>query len=93
MVYCDPPYAPLTATANFSSYTQAGFSLADQQALADYARKLRARGVPVVISNHDTAFTQAIYAEAKILAFDVQRFISSDAGNRGKAAELIAVYG
>jgi len=93
VVYCDPPYAPLTATANFSSYTKDGFTLDDQQALADCAKKLIDRGVPVVISNHDTEFTQSIYSEAKITSFDVQRFISSDASNRNKAAELLALYG
>ena len=92
VVYCDPPYAPLTATANFSSYTAAGFGLKDQQDLAIAARMLRERNIPVVISNHDTEFTRAIYSDAKIVSFDVQRFISSDAKNRGKAAELLAIY-
>jgi DNA adenine methylase len=93
VVYCDPPYAPLTPTANFSDYTQAGFSLLDQQALANCAEALLARGIPVVISNHDTELTRSIYAEATITSFDVQRFISRDANNRGKAAELLAIYG
>lgn len=93
VVYCDPPYAPLTATSNFSNYTSSGFDFADQQALADSAKKLTLRGVPVVISNHDTKFTRSIYADAKIKAFDVQRFISSDTKNRNKAAELMACYG
>ena len=92
VVYCDPPYAPLTATANFSSYTAAGFGLKDQQDLAIAARMLRERNIPVVISNHDTEFTRSIYSDARIVSFDVQRFISSDAKNRGKAAELLAIY-
>jgi DNA adenine methylase len=92
VVYCDPPYAPLTATANFSDYTKEGFSLTHQHALADCAKKLIARGVPVVISNHDTEFTRSIYSEAQITSFEVQRFISSDTSNRNKAAELLALY-
>jgi DNA adenine methylase len=71
VVYCDPPYAPLTTTANFSSYTKDGFTLADQQALADCAKKLIVRGVSVAISNHDTEFTQSIYSEARITFFDL----------------------
>jgi DNA adenine methylase len=70
VVYCDPPYVPLTTTANFSSHTKDGFTLADQRALADCAKKLIVRGVPVVISNHDNEFTQAIYSEARITFFD-----------------------
>lgn len=92
VVYCDPPYAPLTITSNFSDYTQEGFSMADQSELAQTALLLKRRGIPVVISNHDTEFTRAIYAEATIAGFDVQRFISSKASQRGKAAELIASF-
>jgi DNA adenine methylase len=92
VVYCDPPYAPLTTTANFSNYTKDGFSLHDQKILADLAQELAERGVPVVISNHDTDFTQSLYANAKITSFDVQRYISSSANNRNKASELIASY-
>ena len=74
------------------SYTKDGFTLDDQQALADCAQKLAAREIPVVISNHDTELTQILYAKAKITSFNVQRFISSNAKNRNAAAELIALY-
>jgi DNA adenine methylase len=92
VVYCDPPYAPLTVTANFSNYTSSGFNDEDQKALADSAKILTLNGIPVVISNHDTEFTRLIYEDANILSFDVQRFISSDAKNRNKAPELMACY-
>lgn len=92
VVYCDPPYAPLTLTSNFSSYTSGGFDLADQMALADSAKKLTSVGIPVIISNHDTQFTRDLYIDAKIKGFNVQRFISSSANNRCKAPELIACY-
>jgi DNA adenine methylase len=92
VVYCDPPYVPLSATANFSDYTAEGFGVAEQRELALLATELSARGVPVVISNHDTEFTRLAYQAAAIEAFGVQRFISSNAANRGKAAELLAVF-
>ncbi len=93
VVYCDPPYAPLSTTANFTSYSADGFDLAQQQQLAEEARRAAQRGVPVVISNHDIAFTREIYAAAdRLVAFDVQRNISRDIANRTKAAELLAVY-
>ena len=60
--------------------------------MAIAARMLRERNIPVVISNHDTEFTRFIYADAKIVSFDVQRTISSDPKSRGKAAELLAIY-
>ncbi|MDY0301287.1 MAG: Dam family site-specific DNA-(adenine-N6)-methyltransferase [Trichlorobacter sp.] len=92
VVYCDPPYAPLSPTANFSDYTAAGFSQEQQQQLADKAYELSQRGVSVVISNHDTPFTREIYQKASIVEFDVQRFISSKANQRNKAPELVACF-
>jgi DNA adenine methylase len=50
------------------------------------------RGIPVVISNHDTEFVRAEYAGARFEAFDVQRYISCNGSNRGKAAELLAIF-
>lgn len=92
VVYCDPPYVPLTQTANFSDYTKEGFGPQDQKDLANQARQLCAQGIVVVISNHDTEFTQDIYTGAAISRFEVQRFISSKVKNRLKAAELLAVF-
>ncbi|MDH3355406.1 MAG: Dam family site-specific DNA-(adenine-N6)-methyltransferase, partial [Chromatiales bacterium] len=64
VVYCDPPYAPLTATSNFTNYARGGFPLEEQRRLANMAEKAADRGVLVVISNHSTAFTKEIYASA-----------------------------
>jgi DNA adenine methylase len=92
VVYCDPPYAPLDQTSNFTSYTRNEFSLEDQKELAKLAVILMDKGICVVISNHDTEFTRSIYSSAKLNYFDVQRFISSKASNRTKAPELIAIF-
>ena len=92
VVYCDPPYVPLSATSNFTDYTQDGFGQEAQKRLATAAMDLRNKGIPVVISNHDTEFTREAYSSASIDFFQVQRFISRDASNRGKAAELLAVF-
>lgn len=40
VVYCDPPYAPLSATANFTAYHTNSFSIADQQSPAQLAHQL-----------------------------------------------------
>ena len=92
VVYCDPPYVPLSDTANFTSYSKGGFSLDEQNKLARMALKLKNRGIPVIISNHNTEYTQKIYKDAQIHEFDVQRNISCDGANRNKAKELIAVF-
>jgi DNA adenine methylase len=92
VVYCDPPYAPLDQTSNFTSYTKNDFNLDSQTELAKLALKLMDQGITVIISNHDTEFTRSIYNSAKLNYFDVQRFISSKATNRIKAPELIAIF-
>jgi DNA adenine methylase len=93
LVYCDPAYVPLSNTANFSAYTKMGFSLDDHQRLANTARELAELGVNVIISNHDTEVSRELYRDARIEAFTVQRNISRDAQNRGKAPELLAFFG
>jgi DNA adenine methylase len=95
IIYCDPPYAPLTNTACFTNYHTAGFSWDDQLELVTIASKLASRGVQVVISNHDTKLIRDLYKEAgaQITSFQVQRMISSNAKNRLRVGELIAVFG
>ena len=94
VVYCDPPYVPLSATSYFTDYHVGGFNWDDQVLLAETAAKLSARGVRVVISNHDTKKVKQLYREAgaKILTFDVRRTISCDTKNRKKVRELLAVF-
>jgi DNA adenine methylase len=92
VVYCDPPYVPLSATASFTGYHKGGFTEEKQNELASLAEALAARGVPVIISNHDTSFTSHAYRKANLTRFSVRRTISSNGKNRGKAAELLAFF-
>lgn len=92
VVYCDPPYVPLTDSANFTSYSQQGFGLDAQMQLAIKARSLAKRGVPVVISNHLNGFTKELYEHARIESFEVRRFISCKGNNRNNVEELLASY-
>lgn len=93
VVYCDPPYVPLSPTANFTNYSVGGFGQAEQIQLVTLASRLAARGVPVLISNHDTPFTRDLYKDAKqIDYFEVQRNISCNGRRRRKAPELLALF-
>ena len=92
VVYCDPPYVPLSDTANFTSYSANGFGWAEQTELARQAAKLAHRGIPVIISNHDTELVRQAYEDAEIEAFEVRRFISCNGSKRNKAAELLALF-
>lgn len=93
VIYCDPPYAPLSATANFTSYATTGFSLDQQHELARRAaHAAHKRKIPVLISNHDTDLTRLLYADADLQSLQVARFISPKADGRTKVAELLALY-
>ncbi|WP_428772686.1 Dam family site-specific DNA-(adenine-N6)-methyltransferase [Vibrio sp.] len=93
VVYCDPPYAPLSTTANFTSYAGNGFSLDDQAALADIAESTASqRGIPVLISNHDTTLTRRLYHGAQLNVVKVKRTISRNGAGRNKVDELLALF-
>lgn len=93
VIYCDPPYVPLSSSANFTSYSTGSFNIDKQQQLADLAKQTSSRGIPILISNHNTAFTRKAYNKAnKITKFHVQRFISCNGKKRGTAGELLALF-
>jgi DNA adenine methylase len=89
LVYADPPYKPMSRTADFTEYQAEGFDEADQRRLRDAAVMLDRRGVSVIVSNsppvaalfEDTPFT--------IEYVDASRRINSDSEGRGDVAELL----
>jgi DNA adenine methylase len=93
VIYCDPPYAPISKTAMFNSYAAGGFTLDNQIKLAQLARRTGyKRNIPVLVSNHDTEFTRDIYQGADVTELQVNRFISQNGSNRIKVAELLALF-
>jgi DNA adenine methylase len=96
-VYFDPPYAPLSRTALFTSYTAEGFSLADQRRLQQVAIELANRGCRVLLSNSTAPEIAALYdgnphAEAAGLSayrVGARRAINSDAAARGEIQEYL----
>lgn len=94
VIYCDPPYVPLSKTASFTSYAGNGFGLDEQADLANAAEEVIKQGnVSVLISNHDTIWTRKIYQHAdKLKSIQVARTISQKGASRKKVAELLALY-
>ena len=92
VVYCDPPYVPLSATAAFTAYSGQTFLEKDQRDLAALAASAQGRGIPVLVSNHDTEAARNLYGTAEVRRFTVQRFISCNGGDRAEAPELLAIY-
>lgn len=93
VVYCDPPYVPLSTTANFTAYHTNGFNLTEQQNLARIASQLAHNSrVPVLISNHDTALTRKWYGDAVLHYVTAHRTISRNIFGRSNVNELLALY-
>ena len=61
VVYCDPPYIPISQTSNFTKYSKNDFNLSDQQLLAGFVKTRAYDGIPVLISNSDTPLTRELY--------------------------------
>ena len=93
VIYCDPPYAPLSETANFTAYHTNSFNAQDQKNLAFLAQKLSSESkIPVLISNHDTPLTREWYDQAQLHIVKVRRTISRNILNRAKVNEILALY-
>ncbi len=93
VIYCDPPYVPLSRSASFTAYSAGGFGLTHQALLAQLAAQAAARGIPVLISNHNTDDTRRYYRHAsKHHYFQVRRYISCNGRKREDAGEVLALF-
>jgi len=90
-IYFDPPYYPLSKTANFTSYTRDVFLDDEQRKLAEVYRKLDERGCLLMLSNSDTEFIKNLYSYdgLKIHTVKARRAINSKADKRGAINELV----
>lgn len=88
-VYFDPPYHPLSPTANFTRYTQPAFSDFDQLWLAQAFRTLTERGCHVMLNNSDTPLVRWLYQDHRIREARANRAINSDPSKRKPVTELI----
>jgi DNA adenine methylase len=90
-VYFDPPYVPVSKTADFTSYAAGGFGASDQARLVAEIKRLQAAGTRVVLSNADTPETRALYKGFKKVSVEAPRPINSNATKRGNARELVVI--
>ena len=95
-IYFDPPYAPLSPTSSFTSYTKDGFGEKEQIELRDLFWKLHKKGCYVMLSNSNSDFINEIYGELtkkdkkiKIHKIRANRMINSKASGRGKIKEVL----
>jgi DNA adenine methylase len=95
-VYCDPPYAAVSNTANFAHYTAGGFGEADHRRLLAALVAGARRGATVLLSNSSAptivrAYSATPVREAGLVMHPVaaRRAINSRASLRGPVEELI----
>lgn len=92
-VYCDPPYAPTSRTASFTTYSSGGFTDEDQARLGRLVERLGARGVSVLLSNSAVPLTYATYRALRVEHVAAKRAINCRGDRRGEVAELLVSAG
>jgi DNA adenine methylase len=95
-VYLDPPYRPISPTAGFTSYTKEDFSFRDQMRLAQFCKKITAKGAKFLLSNSDPKnenpkdhFFEDNYSDFTINRVLAIRAINCKGSKRGVIKELL----
>ncbi len=88
-VYLDPPYDPVSDTANFTGYNKGGFDRNEQLRLKKCCDELTKRGIKFMLSNSATDFIKELYKEYNINTVQAKRAINSVASKRGAVEEVI----
>lgn len=86
-VYFDPPYDSDTST--FNNYTEDGFGKEEQRRLAKVFKELDAKGVYVMLSNHNTSLVNELYKDYHMHLIEAKRSINANGKKRGKVEEVI----
>jgi DNA adenine methylase len=96
-VYLDPPYAPVSRTAHFTSYTAAKFGPEEQATLQRAVVGLARLGARVLLSNSVAPDIRRLYADnpearaagLKATTVPARRAINSEATRRGAVREYL----
>lgn len=89
-VYFDPPYYPVSTTANFASYSSTGFTAENHVELRDLCVRLDRKGVRFMLTNSATPYVRDLYGNFQVEEVEANRAINSKGSRRGKIYELIA---
>lgn len=88
-VYLDPPYMPVSSSANFTGYTENGFGYSQQEELKKECDKLREKGIRFIQSNSDCPEIRMLYKDYTIKTVQAKRFINSNSAKRGEVSEVL----
>lgn len=90
-VYLDPPYAPVSKTSDFASYTENGFGWDEQKRVAKVFRELHARGANVIASNSSAPKLLELYEGFEIREVNAKRNVNSKGSGRGAVKEIVVI--
>lgn len=88
-VYLDPPYDPVSSSANFTGYDKGGFNRDEQIRLKKLCDKLDKKGVKFLLSNSATDFIKDLYKDYNIKVVKAKRAINSNGSARGEVDEVL----
>lgn len=83
-VYFDPPYIPLSSTANFTSYNKDGFSMEDHEDLLAVCQSLDRSGVKFMLTNSNTDVSKKLYK-----GFHIEEVKAPRSINRESSSDII----
>ncbi|NLM11756.1 MAG: DNA adenine methylase [Clostridiaceae bacterium] len=88
-VYFDPPYDPVSDSANFTGYNKGGFGRDEQIRLKNLCDKLNSRNIKFLLSNSATDFILDLYKEYNITIVKAKRAVNSRGDKRGEVNEVL----
>ena len=88
-IYFDPPYDPVSDSANFTGYDKRGFDRKEQIRLKLMCDKLNRKGIRFLLSNSATDFIFDLYKEYTIEIVKAKRSVNSKADRRGEVDEVL----
>ena len=91
LIYFDPPYQPISSTANFTSYTHRDFTEDDLQRLVNLANQLNSKGCHVLLSNSNSKTVKDYFSEKHWFISEIKanRAINSNSKKRTGHKEII----
>lgn len=95
-MYFDPPYRPISFSANFNAYNKSSFNDKEQYRLRDFFAYMHKSGYQLLLSNSDGAsldpantFMDELYQDFLIKRVPAKRSISCSGSKRGPVSELL----
>ncbi len=88
-VYFDPPYDPVSTSANFTAYVRGGFGRGQQLRLKELCDQLSSRRVKFLLSNSATDFILDLYRDYEINIVQARRAVNTKARGRGPVDEVL----